>query len=92
VRRAQVLMWGIGIPFALLVVTSLVAIVLTASGYRIGMLDIVASLTCVFGLCALALMIFVITYLLFLEKLRLHLGINADIARRTWGPQVAPPN
>jgi hypothetical protein len=90
-KRAQVLMWGIGIPLGVVIVLSLIVIMMTAGGNRSAVRDMLAGIGCIFGLCGLALIVFGIMYLLFLEKLRKQLGINADIARRTWAAEAAPP-
>ena len=89
-ERARLLMYGLGVPMAVFVLTGIVAVVAMRGrgGPGAGLLAI----GCVAGLCGIALIVFGIMYLLMLVRFSTRLREQAAVAASTWArPPLAPP-
>ncbi len=91
--RARLVLWGFGIPLAVLTLMGALMMFTALSMKQIpgaGRMPIILTFSCVGGLAALAALVFGILYLIMLFQFNRVLKEQSDYARSTWAMMNAP--
>jgi hypothetical protein len=82
--RANFLMWALGISYGVIIVFGGMVALMTPTANTRGAGGAFAGLACIMGIVGIALFVFLIMYLILIEKIGKAFKEQAQIARSTW--------